>query len=467
MRHDATLEDMEDMMETKHRPNDPIRHAIDMMTRRRMLQLSAAASVGAFIAACGGGLKSPSPLASVPASVTPPSVAPGTPLPTGVAPTTEATPGATAEATPAETAQPTPVASLGGTLHWANWPAYIDLTGKAGNKGEYSPGSSPTIVDFQKLTGVQVDYEEKIEDNAHFFATIQPQLVAGLSTGWDLIVMTDWMAAKLIAKGWVEKIDQGAVPNCVANLRDPLRNLSWDPGNDYHYTWQSGMTGIGYSAKALTAAGITPPASVADLFTIADAHGKNVSLLTESRDSFGLTMLKLGLDPANITVDTLQQAHDAMRPIIDKGVRFADNSYIQEFAQGKTWAAMVWSGDLASSGSGDEHFVFPSEGVMIWSDNMLIPKGAQNKDAAMAMMNYVYDPNIAGQIENYVYYICPVKGADAVVADLNKSSPLTADVLALLFPGPDIVAKQHGFQAPLDQDVEDTLNNLFLDLSGG
>jgi hypothetical protein len=37
----------------------------------------------------------------------------------------------------------------------------------------------------------------------------------------------------------------------------------------------------------------------------------------------------------------------------------------------------------------------------------------------------------------------------------------------LLFPGPDVVAKQHAFQAPLDADTEDTLNNLYLDLSGG
>ena len=461
-------------METNHQPDDLISRAIDVtMTRRRMLQLAAAASAGAFLAACGGGLNSPSPLASVAGSVALPTTAPGTgtPVPASVAPTTAATIGAstepTAEATPAETAQPTPIASLGGTLHWANWPAYIDLTGKAYETGEYTPGSSPTVQDFQKLTGVQVDYEEKVLDNAHLFATIQPQLVAGLSTGWDLIILTDWLAAKLIAKGWVEKIDQGAVPNCVANLRDPLRNASWDPGNDYHYTWQSGMTGVGYSAKAMTDNGITPPASVADLFAIADAHAKNVSFLTESRDSFGLTMLKLGLDPAAVTVDTLQQAHDAMRALVDKGARFADNAYIQDFAQGRTWAAMVWSGDLASSGKKDQHFVFPTEGVMIWSDNMLIPKGAQNKDAAMAMMNYVYDPNVAGRIENYVYYICPVKGADAVVADLNKDAPLPPNIQALLFPGPDIVAMQHPFQAPLDPDIEETLNNLYLDLSGG
>ena len=38
-------------------------------------------------------------------------------------------------------------------------------------------------------------------------ATIRPQLEAGVDTGWDLIVLTDWMAAKVVEAGWAEEID--------------------------------------------------------------------------------------------------------------------------------------------------------------------------------------------------------------------------------------------------------------------
>ena len=47
---------------------------------------------------------------------------------------------------------------------------------------------------------------------------------------------------------------------------------------------------------------------------------------------------------------------------------------------------------------------------MIWTDNMLIPKGAANKYTAELMMDYVYDPPIAAQIADYVYYVSPVAG---------------------------------------------------------
>jgi len=102
---------------------------------------------------------------------------------------------------------------------------------------------------------------------------------------------------------------------------------------------------------------------------------------------------------------------------------------------------------------------------MVWSDNMLIPKGATNKYTAELMMNWVYDPKIAAQIANYVYYVSPVKGVEAIVKQLNASSPIPAEKLPLLFPTADIVAKQHNFES-LSSDVEKSLNSLYTDLSG-
>jgi len=189
------------------------------LSRRRFLQGSALVGFSAFLAACTSSGTEPPPSIGVP---TPP-------------PESEAA-----------NASPTPLPSPTGPLQFANWEAYIDLAGAAGDAGKYSPGSSPTIENFKKQYGVDVNYVEKINDNEEFYALIQPALSTGLSSGWDLIVMTDWMAARLISKGWIEKIDQSTVPNCVQNLRDALRNQPWDTGNDYHYPWQSGMTGIGY-----------------------------------------------------------------------------------------------------------------------------------------------------------------------------------------------------------------------------
>ena len=201
------------------------------------------------------------------------------------------------------------------------------------------------------------------------------------------------MAAKVIKSGWAEKIDQENVPNCVTNLRDALRNQTWDPGNDYHYPWQSGMTGIGYNTEAFAAAKLAAPTKLADLWKV---PAKHLTFLSESRDTFGLGLLKLGIDPnpATVTAADLQAVHDDIKTL-GSDLRFLGNEYLQAFGQQNVWAAMVWSGDLASSGSDTDTFVFPEEGTMIWTDNMLIPKGAANIYTAELMMNFVYDPPIA------------------------------------------------------------------------
>jgi spermidine/putrescine transport system substrate-binding protein len=412
------------------------------VSRRSVLKGAALGGVATFIAACTGAKSSPAASAVAPSASTGPSAS------------------AAAGASASASAEPTPQPSPTGPLMFANWPAYIDLAGKAGDAGEYKPGSSPTLEQFQKEYGVQVDYQEKIGDNNAFVETIKPALVAGLATGWDLMVLTDWMASKIVNQGWAEKIDQSAVPNCVANVADSLKNYPWDPSFDYHYPWQSGMTGVGYNSKTLSENNIAEPTKIADLWNIPP---DKLTFLSEARDTFGLALLKLGIDPnpETVTSDDLQKVADDIQPLVDKGLRFTGNEYLQDFAQKKVWAAFVWSGDLASSGGEDDHFIVPEEGVLIWTDNMLIPKGAANKYTAELMMNWVYDPKIAAQIAAYVYYVSPVKGA----ADEIKKLDPSAATNPLLFPDQATVAKQHSFQA-LSDDQEKQLNDLYSTLSG-
>ncbi|MGZ6294942.1 MAG: extracellular solute-binding protein [Candidatus Limnocylindrales bacterium] len=406
------------------------------VTRRRFLQGTGLVGVAAFLAACvgGGGASESAPGSTGPVESP---TAPPTPTP--------------APATPK---------AITGPLKWANWTAYIDLAGKAGEAGQYAPGSSPTLEAFKKKYTVDVDYQEKIDANPSFIATIQPALNNGLATGWDLIVLTDSFAAQLIQKGWIEAIDHANTPNCVKNLRAPLKGVSWDPENNYHFPWQSGMTGVGYSAKAMTDAKLAAPTKVADLWTI---PSNKVTFLEEARDTFGLTLLKLGIDPNpdTVTTDDLQKVHDDIQPLVDAGLRFTGNSYLQDFGQKKVWAAMVWSGDLASSGEPDDKFVFPEEGTMIWTDNMLIPKGAANKYTAELMMDFVYDPQIAAQIADYVFYVSPVEGA----ADVMKQLDPAALSNPLVFPPADVIAKQKNFQF-LKPEIEQKMNDLFGQLSG-
>ena len=127
---------------------------------------------------------------------------------------------------------------LAKTLHFSNWPYYIDTKGQ----------TRPSLIEFQKKYGVHVDYREDINDNASFFGKIQGQLRRGQSIGRDIIVMTDnsRYPSLLVRKGWVEKLDKSAIPN-FKNLVAVQRHPAWDPDRDYSLPWQSELTGIAFN----------------------------------------------------------------------------------------------------------------------------------------------------------------------------------------------------------------------------
>ena len=61
----------------------------------------------------------------------------------------------------------------------------------------------------------------------------------------------------------------------------------------------------------------------------------------------------------------------------------------------------------------------PTEGCILWSDNMEIPVGAPNPTAAEAFMNYVYDPKNQAPIAAYNSYVTPVDGVKEVFQTTN------------------------------------------------
>jgi spermidine/putrescine transport system substrate-binding protein len=413
--------------------NDP-RNLIDReLTRRRFVQGTALAGFATFLAACGRAGSSAAPSAASSAAAAP-SVAPS----------------AAASAAPSASAEPTPKPSTSAELNFANWTYYLDFDPKT--------KKSKTLDQFKAKYGTTVNYEEVIDDNDSFIGTIKPQLEAGQDTGWDLIVVTDWMAARLIRLGWIEQIDLGNIPNVVANLQDVYKNVSWDSTGDHHVPWQSGMTGLGFdNAKT---------GNLTSLNELYDVKYKGkVDYLTEMRDAIGLTMLKLGLDPSKATKADCDAAVAEIKKAKDAGIirAFKGNEYAEDLKSGNIVLSMAWSGDMVQAlvDKPTLKFNVATEGGMLWTDNMLIPKAAKNAYTAQVMMDFCYDPKIAAQIEDAVNYICPVKGAAEV---LIASDPDVANN-PLIFPPADILSRLHIFVG-LDEATEKYFNEQFATVTG-
>jgi spermidine/putrescine transport system substrate-binding protein len=338
----------------------------------------------------------------------------------------------------------------GGSLFFENWPAYIDPT---------EDGATGTVDRFIEATGIDMRYTEAYNDNNEYFAKIQPLLGRGEPIDPDIIAPTSWLASRLIALDWLEKLPLDQVPN-AANLRADLRNAAWDPSGEYTLPWQTGFAGIAYNSD-VTGREIT---SVDDLFD-PEFAGK-VGANTEMRDTIGLIAMSLGIDISTLsTFDDAAPAFDKLQEAKDSGQirRFHGNDYFDDLSNGNLAITIGWSGDIAALARDNPavKFVFPESGATSWADTMVVPKGAANVDAAAQWMNFVYDPVQAAQITAWVGYVSPVAG---VQAEVEKLDPDLAND-PLVFPDDATLANTKGF-APLSEEVEAEYDAAFSAITG-
>ncbi|MEE3919742.1 spermidine/putrescine ABC transporter substrate-binding protein [Micromonospora sp. BRA006-A] len=272
---------------------------------------------------------------------------------------------------------------------------------------EKDESKRPTLDAFVAATGIQVTYTEDVNDNNEFFGKVRNQLAGCQSTGRDIMVLTDWMAARVIRLGWVQKLDKSKMPNVEANLLQSLRGRSFDAETQLAVPWQSGLAGLAYNANVTKEI-----RTVDELLTRPDLKGK-VTVLSEMRDTIGLLLQSLGHDPAKFTSAQFDDALNKLKKAVDSKQirRFTGNDYAPDLAKGDIAACIGWSGDVVQLGFDDEKikFVVPESGVMLWSDNMLVPNKATHKANAEALMNHYYDPAVAAKLAAYVNYICPVQ----------------------------------------------------------
>ncbi len=317
-----------------------------------------------------------------------------------------------------------------GDWTFSNWPLYMD---------------KKLLKQFDKEFGGKVRYIEDINDNYEFFGKVRQQLEQGQPIGRDIVVLTDYMAARWVRNGYAEPIDKNNVPN-AENVVDNLASINYDEERTFTLPYQSGAIGIGYNVKK-TGGELK---SVADLF---DPKFKGrVTMFSEPYDSASTVLLGDGIDCSTANIDQILGAIEKIDKANQDGQfrRFTGNDYTTDLAKGNIWIALAYSGDLVQlqSDNPDLRFSYFEEGNVAFNDNMLMPAKVEHAYAAETMMNYLYDPVVAAKLAAWVNYISPVKGAKE---ELEKTDPDIANN-DLIFPPPEVQEKIHAYPALSPED---------------
>jgi spermidine/putrescine transport system substrate-binding protein len=337
-----------------------------------------------------------------------------------------------------------PGGSSASRVRWLNWPAYIDIS--------EDETSYPSIDAFTEQTGIEVEYNEGLLDNADFLAQYAPDLRAGNNTGWDVMSPGGWVIERMVRNEWLEELDHSLLPNWTANATDYSKGLWFDPDNTHSVWWQGGITGIAYDPE-LTGREITTFDDLLD-----PAFSGRVGGFSDMRDMFGLTLLSLGVEPANATVDDVRRAQEKLTGAPSGQFRgFYGNEYYDALAAGDLAICVAWSGDISQMNLYDNEnvrFVVPDSGGMRWNDNLVIPKGGANLEAAHQLIDYYYDPAAAALLSEYVGYFTPVQGLD---------ERILADAAAARDAGDDETADLYETLAPTVVPTEDQTANTYTD----
>ncbi|MFI0262750.1 PotD/PotF family extracellular solute-binding protein [Streptomyces sp. NPDC017056] len=336
---------------------------------------------------------------------------------------------------------------------FSNWTEYLDV-GEDGKR-------RPTLDAFTARTGIAVKYTEDINDNDEFFGKVQAQLAAGQDTGRDLVVLTDWMCARMISLGWVQRLDTANLPHAYANLSPQFRDPDWDPGRVHSYPWTGIPAVIAYNKKATEGRTVD---SVSQLLDDPKLKGR-VGFLSEMRDTVGLTLLDMGKRPEDCTADDF----DAAVARLQKGVdgkqirRFTGNDYINDLSKGDLAACVAWAGDVVQlqQDNPDIGYAVPKAGYMTSTDNLMVPNRARHKKNAELLIDHCYEPKVAARIAAYINYVCPVDGVREELAKIDRD---LADN-PLILPDRETTARSHAFRA-LDGRESKEFARKFADLSG-
>jgi spermidine/putrescine transport system substrate-binding protein len=306
-----------------------------------------------------------------------------------------------------------------GNVLISNWPGYVD------------PGKNGTVAQFEQQSGVQTEYKEDVSDNVVFFNKLKPQLDRGSSGGRSLFVVTDWMAKRMYDLGYLQELNHDDLKTVFDNILPQFEKSETDPERKFSIPWQGGQTGIWVDTNKAPEID-----EVSDLFD--PKYKGKVTMLTEMRDTVPLVLQSQGIAPDEATKEQWLAAIDKLRKAKASGQirRFTGNEYTEDLTSGNIVAAIGWSGDASLISRRGVEWRRPTDGCDLFFDQAVIPVGAPNTPAALAFLNFAYEPKNAADITEFVTYVTPVDGVQEIIA--KRDPKLAKD--SKIFPTEEEIA---------------------------
>lgn len=303
----------------------------------------------------------------------------------------------------------------GGELNLYNWTDYI----------------SPELLDrFESETGITVNL-----DNFDSNETMLSKLQAG-GANYDVIVPSDYMVAQMIELGLLQEVDPASFPN-GQYIKPEFMDVYFDPGRKYSAPYMYGTTGIAYDPTK-TGVEIT---SWADFFDADSPAAGKIGTLNDQVEVIHAALRAVGSQPCSTNREDYVKVEELLAGWKPGVAVINSDGVIGRMASGEQIMHMMWNGAFtrAQADNPNLQYVYPAEGINLWSDNFAVPVGAQNVDNAKIFINWMMDPANIGEATNFVGYDNGITGSsEFMTAELaaNPAVVIPEEFKALAQPTP-------------------------------
>lgn len=300
-----------------------------------------------------------------------------------------------------------------GELALYNWSEYID---------------PELIEEFRDEFDVEV-VEDFFPNNEELLARIESG-----SSGYDVIVPSDYMVGIMREQGLLMRLDADAIPN-AENVAEDFTSPPFDPDLAYHMPYQWGTTGV---AVSLEVAGDDPEATWGWIFDpeMADDIDGRITMLDDARETMGAALRYLGYSVNSTTESELQEAADLIAETTDRLAAFDSDQYDDLLVGEETAVAHGYSGDFFSAfdanDSWDDYaYLIPEEGAVRWVDAMAVLADAPHPCTAHTFINFILDAENGAQLTNWTFYASPNEAAQEFISEEILDDPA-------IYPPPDV-----------------------------
>ncbi len=259
------------------------------------------------------------------------------------------------------------------------------------NWGEYT--GENFIPDFEEKTGAKVVLE-------NFDSNEQMYIKVANGEAYDVLVPSDYMIERLISEDYLQKLDHSKL-DCMDKLTDAVKNLSYDPGNEYSVPYFWGTVGIVYDKAKVDVEDLEREGY--NIF-LDEKYRGDIYLYDSERDTFMMALKALGYSMNSDSEKELEEAYEwLVKCVQTMDPEIVMDEIIDNMAQGRKALGLVYSGDATYVISENENmgYFLPKSGTNLWSDAMVIPKNAKNPELAHAFINFASD--YAGAYDNSSY----------------------------------------------------------------